>query len=143
MRLDGFEVHEHLALVVSRSSRVDLAVPDGCLERRRRPQLERVHGLNIVVTVEQDRRSARRFKPIAVDHRIAGRLDETHVLETDTPHFSRAPFGAPAHVGCVLWQRRNTWNREQRLQLVEVAIAIEVDEIDDLVHGRLLRRFRL
>ena len=39
VRLDRLEVHEHLALVVGRAARVDLAVADGRLERRRLPQV--------------------------------------------------------------------------------------------------------
>ena len=34
----------------------------------------------------------------------------------------------------VLGQRADARNREQRLQLVEVAVAVDVDEVDDVVH---------
>ena len=60
VRFDRLEVHEHLALVVGRAARVDLAVADRRLERRRGPQVHRVHRLHVVVAVEQDRRRARR-----------------------------------------------------------------------------------
>ena len=43
VRLDGLEVHEHLALVVCRPARVDLAVAHRRLERRRLPEIGRAH----------------------------------------------------------------------------------------------------
>ena len=86
MRLDRLEVHEHLALVVGRAAGVDLAVADRRLERRRLPQVERIDRLHVVVAVEEDRRRARRAQPVAVDDRIARRLDQPHVLQSDAPH---------------------------------------------------------
>ena len=60
VRLDGLEVHEHLALVVRRPAGVDLAVADGRFERRRFPEFEGSHRLHVVVAIEKDRRRARR-----------------------------------------------------------------------------------
>ena len=56
VRFDGLEVHEHLALVVGRAARVDLAVADRRLERRRLPQVERIDRLHVVVAVEENGR---------------------------------------------------------------------------------------
>ena len=83
VRFDRLEVHEHLALVVGRAARVDLAVADGRLERRRLPEVERIDRLHVVVAVEEDRRRARRAEPVAVDDRIARRLDQPDVLQAD------------------------------------------------------------
>ena len=58
VRFDRLEVHEDLALVVGRPARVDLAVADRGLERRRLPQVERIDRLHVVVAVEEDRRRA-------------------------------------------------------------------------------------
>ena len=91
MRLDRLEVHEHLALVVGRAARVDLAVADRRLERRRLPQLERIDRLHVVVAVEEDRRRAWRAQPVAVDDRIARRVDQADVLQSDPPHLVGAP----------------------------------------------------
>ena len=79
VRLDGLEVHEHLALVVGRSARVDLAVADGRLKGRRLPQLDRIDRLHVVVAVEKDRRRAFGAKPVAIDDGIARRLDQADV----------------------------------------------------------------
>ena len=118
VRFDRLEVHEDLALVVGGAARVDLAVAHGRLERRRLPQIERVDRLHVVVAVEENRRRARRAEPVAVDDRIARRVDEPDVLQADAAHLVGAPFGAPLHVGRVLGQRADARNREKRLQLV-------------------------
>ena len=99
VRLDRLEVHEDLALVVGRAARVDLAVADRRLERRRHPEIQRIDRLHVVVAVEQDRRRVRRAEPVAVDDRIARRVDETDVLQADAAHLVGAPLGAALHVG--------------------------------------------
>ena len=119
------------------AARVDLAVAHRRLERRRLPEIERIDRLHVVVPVEEDGRRARRAEPVAVDDRVARRVDQPHVLQADAPHLLRAPVGAAPDVGGVLRQRADARDREKRLQLVEVAIAIDVDEIDDVVHGML------
>ena len=134
VRLDGLEVHEDLALVVGRAARVDLAVADGRLERRRLPQVERIDRLHVVVAVEQDRRRALRAEPVAVHDRIARRLDEPDVLHADAAHLVRAPLGATLDVGRVLGQRADARDGEQGLQFLEVFVAVDVDEVDDVVH---------
>ncbi len=51
------------------------------------------------------------------------------------PHFVGAPFGAARHVGGVLGERADAGDREQRFQLFQIAVAVDVDEIDDVVHS--------
>jgi hypothetical protein len=134
VRLDGLDVHEHLALVVGRSARVDLAVANGRLERRRRPLVERIHRLHVIVAVEQDRRCTGRAQPVAVDDGVAGRVDQADVLHADALQFLRRPLGTAAHVAGVLRQRADAGDREVLLQLVDVAIAVHVDEINHAFH---------
>ena len=138
VRLDGLDVHEHLALVVGGAARVDLAVAHRRLERRGGPQVQRVHRLHVVVAVEEDGRLAGRVEPVAVHHRIARRLDQLHVLEAGGAARVGGPLGAAANVGGVLGQRRNAGNREVLLELVNVPIAIDVDEIDYLIHAPMI-----
>ena len=83
VRFDRLEVHEDLAFVVGGAPRVELAFANGRLERRRFPELERVDRLNVVVAVEEDGGRAGSVQPFAVDDRIAGGLDQAHVLEAD------------------------------------------------------------
>ena len=136
VRLDRLEVHEHLALVVGRAARVDLAVADRRLERRRLPQVERIDRLHVVVAVEQDRRRALGAEPVAVDDRdarasrsagrSAGRCAASRRRST------RRSAGRPP--ACSR-QRADAGDGEVGLQLVDVAVAVGVDEVDDVVHG--------
>ena len=135
VRFDRLEVHEDLTLVVGRPARVDLAVADGRLEGRRFPQLQRIDGLHVVMPVEEDRRRAFRAQPVAVDDRIARGIDEAHVLQPDAAHLFGAPIGAAFDVGGVLRQRADARNREEPLELLEIAVAVHVDEIDHVVHA--------
>ena len=134
VRFDRLEVHEDLALVVGGAARVDLAVADRRLERRRLPQLERIDRLHVVVAVEQDRRRALGAEPVAVDDGIARRLDQPDVLQADAAHLVGGPLGAAPDVGRVLRQRADAGDREVVLEFVDVAIAVGVDEVDDVVH---------
>ena len=136
VRLDGLEVHEDLALVVGRAARVDLAVADGRFKRRRLPQLDRIDRLDVVVAVEEDRRRTFGAQPVAVDDGVAGRFDEPDVVEADAAHLLGRPLGAAPDVAGVLRQGADARNREVGLQLLDVAVTVRVDEVDDVVHWR-------
>ena len=116
MRFDRFEVHEDLPLVVGRSARVDFAVANRGFKRRRLPEIERVDGLDVVVTVEEDRRSTGCVHPVAVDDRIAGCVDQADMLHPDPGHLVRAPLRAALHVACVFRKGTDAGNRQQRLR---------------------------
>ena len=134
VRLDGLEVHEDLALVVGRAARVDLAVADGGLKRRRLPELDGIDRLDVVVAVEEDRRRAFGAEPVAIDDGVAGRFEEPDIGQADAAHLVGRPFGAAAHIAGMLRQRADARNREVSLQLLDVAVTIGVDEVDDVVH---------
>ena len=135
VRLDRLHVHEDLALVVDGAAGVELAVAHRGLERRRGPQLQRIHRLHVVVAVEEDRRRAFGAEPLGVDHRMPGRLHELRVVQADPGELGGRPLGAAADVGGVRRQRRDAGNRQVFLQLLDVAVAVDVDVVDDLVHG--------
>ena len=77
----GHHVGVDLALVVGRAAREDPVADDDRLERRRRPQVERVDRLDVVVAVDDDRRGVRRVEPVGVDDRVAAGLADLDVLE--------------------------------------------------------------
>ena len=138
VRLDRLDVHEHLALVVGGAAGVDLAVADGGLEGRAGPQVHRIDRLHVVVAVEEDRRLARRVQPVAVDHGVARRLNQLDVLQSRGAQRVGRPLRRLAHVLGVLGQRRDAGNGQVLLQLLDVAIAIDVDEVDDFVHASMI-----
>ena len=144
MRFDRLEVHEHLPLVVCRAPGINLVLANRRLEWRRVPQIDWIDGLNVVMAVKQNRRSAGRVQPVSVDDWIARSLLETDVFEADTFHVLGAPLRCAPDVGLVLRQSADAWYREKLLQLLDVPIALEVDVVDDLVdvfHLWFLRMF--
>ena len=64
-----------LALVVGRAPRASIrpSTTTGS-NGRRRPQVERIDGLDVVVAVDEDRRSAGSVEPVGVDDRMTARL---------------------------------------------------------------------
>ena len=86
------------------------------------------------MAVEEDRRRALGAEPVAIDDRVAGRLDQPDVLQPDAAHLLGGPLGAAPHVLLMLRQRADAGNGEVGLELVDVAIAVGVDEVDDVVH---------
>ncbi len=133
VRFDRLEVHEHLPLVVGRPARINLVLAHGGFEGRRLPQVDRIHRLHVVVTVEEDRRRARRVQPFTVDDRIAWRFEQPHVLEADALHVVGAPFGRATHIALVLRKRADARDGEILLQLVDVSISLHIDVVNDLV----------
>ena len=134
VRFDGLEVHEHLALVVGGAARVDLAVAHRRLERRRLPEIERIDRLYIVMPVEEDGRRTLGAEPVSVHNGEAWCLDQPNVLETDASHFVGGPLGATLDVAAMLRQCADARYRQILLELVDVPVAIGVDEVDDGRH---------
>ena len=134
VRFDGLEVHEDLALVVGGPARVDLAIAHRRFEGRRLPEIQRIDRLHVVVTVEEDGRRSLGAEPVAVDHRIPGRLDQPDVLHADPPHLVGGPLGTAAHICLVLRQRADAGDGEVGLELLDVPVAVGVDEINDVIH---------
>jgi hypothetical protein len=63
-------------------------------------------------------------------------VDRTHILHADALQFFHRPLRAPSHIVCVLRERADTGDGEVSLQLLDVLIAVRVDEVDDVVHNR-------
>ena len=59
--LGRFDMRENLTLVIGCASGIQAAIAQRRLEGRRRPEIERISGLNIVMAVDHDCRSARGF----------------------------------------------------------------------------------
>src|SRR5262245_56497289 len=64
---------------------------------------------------------------------MAWSLHQPDVLQADLPHLVRGPLCAPPYVGLMLRQRADARDGQKVLQLVDVSIALHVDEIHNLV----------
>ena len=101
---DGGDQRHVVRLAVAGAARVDLAIADGRLERRRLPLLERVRGLDVVVAVDEERGRPLGSGPLGVDGRVTVAFHQPgfhpRVLEP-LPH----ELGAAAAVRLVSAQR--------------------------------------
>src|SRR4029450_3103456 len=99
-----------------------------------------IDGLHVVVTVEEDGGRPFGAQPVAIDDRMARRFDQFHVLQPDPLHLRPRPLRALPHIVRMLRQSADAGNSQVGLELVDVTIAMRVDEVDDVVHSELRLR---
>ncbi len=97
-RLERFDVHESLPLVVVRSASPDPAVADHRFERFGRPLVDRIHRHHVVMPVDQHRRCLRRDDPFAVDDRIAVRSENLGPRGSGPPQRLAQPLRTAHHI---------------------------------------------
>ena len=90
--------NQHRSLVVGHAAGVEAAVANGRRPRRAVPLLERIGRLHVVVTVDQDRRLARRAQPLAVDDRMAAGGKRPHGQRSGRRELGRHPARRPIDV---------------------------------------------
>jgi hypothetical protein len=101
--------------------------------------LSGIDGLHIVVPVKQDRRLAGRIQPVGVDHWIPRRIHQPDVLHAGGAQRVGGPLRCAPDIASVFRQRADAGNGEKLFQLVDVAIAVNVDEINNSgVHGSII-----
>ena len=127
-RFHSSGVHADVALVVGRTAGEHPSFLDHRDERRRLPEIDGIHGLDVVVRIHQDGGLARRMQPIRVNQRMTSRLADLDVFHARRPQVGRDEFGCRAAVGCVLLQRRNAGNPKQRLERLQPRILRVVEE---------------
>ena len=117
------DARHHVRLVVGHAAGDDAAVRLGRLERGRRPQVDRVDGLHVVVLVEQELAAPRPFD-LGVQRGHAARLERL-----DAVGVARQPVGEPVARGLdrVAAVVGDAGKRAQLLQLVDEAAAVLLD----------------
>jgi hypothetical protein len=126
----SFDLIEHLALVVDGPSRPALAVDDGGLERWRRPLVERVDGLDVMVAVDEGGRGAGAgVQVVAVDGRGTGGLEELDVLEAGVAHQLGGELCRLPHVGGVVGLGRDRRDAQPFEQGLDDALGFGVDVV--------------
>ena len=130
----------YLTLVVGGATREHPAVVDDRLERRRRPQVQRIHRLDVVMAV--DERGGRPFgmQPVGVDDGVERRLLDRDVLEAGPPEGVCEPLGGTADVGSVLRQRRDAGDPQEVLVALQPSVVRLVQVRVEGGVGRLSRR---
>src|SRR2546428_10936520 len=110
----------HLSLVVGGAAAEEISVSHRRFESGRGPEFERLRGLHIIVTVEEDRWLARRFERFGIDERveICGRnFDGFHAARAE---FVRHPLRGPFDIRLVLTFGADAWNAQQLPELFEM-----------------------
>ena len=114
-RFDGLDVRIHLAFVVGRAARIEIAVALGRLEGRRLPELQRIGRLHVEVTVAEHGGLAGRVKPIGIDQRMPFGFDEFDIFETGGLQLCRHEFGGAMRVFSVVGQRGDAGDAKEFL----------------------------
>ena len=128
--LDTKHMGHHLPFVVGRTTRQDYPIVNDRLKRLGRPQLQGIHRLHIVVTINQHRAPTLKMRVLCKHHRMPGRLvqgcDQTHAGK-----FRAQPFGTGTHITRMPRVGRHTGKSEKRKQILKLR-----------VHGADARRSR-
>src|SRR3989442_13039348 len=99
----------HLSLVVGRGAAEEISVSHRRFESGRGPELERLGGLHVIVTVEEDRWLARRFERFGVNEGVEIRRRNFDGFHSPRAGFVRHPLAGPldirvcAHFGAYAW----------------------------------------
>src|ERR1700730_12354284 len=105
------------------------------LERGRFPEVEGIDRLDVIVTIEEYRRLARRLQPIGVDHRVSGRLDDLSVPESDSLILLGQVAGGATNVRGALRLTRDAGNLEKVFEFLQPLVARFVKEFFRRGHG--------
>ena len=105
--LESLNMGEHLPLVVDRPTSIEVAVPLRGLKRRRKPLVQRVRRLDVVMAVGQAGRLPGGMQPISINQRVTGGFDDPDIFEANARQLGGQALGGPADVTFVLGKRRN------------------------------------
>ena len=84
----------------------------------RRPLIQRIRRLHIVMSVTQASWLARRMQPVGINEPMASSLDQPDILHPNAFQLGHQRFRHAAHIVFMLRQRRYRWNPQQGLQLI-------------------------
>ena len=119
---------EDLPLVVGRPAGVQSAVAHRRGEGRGFPLLQGIGGLDVVVTIDQERGPARYGRALGPDHRMAVALDQVHHRAAQAGQLGTEPLGGTAGVLGVVGERAHARDREKVGELLEESRLLAVDE---------------
>ena len=134
-RLDGLQEDRDVALVVARPAGEHPAVDDDRIERRRRPLVDRIGRLDVVVAVDDDRRRPGRMEPVGVDDGVAAGRRGLGVVHSDRAESLGQPVGRALAVGGVDRLGRHAGDPQEREVVLETALLVGVEVRLDGVGG--------
>jgi hypothetical protein len=127
-RFIRLEEAEHLPLVVGGATGVELSVPHGGLEGVGGPLLQGVRGLDVVVSVDQQRRASGDHGTLCPDHRVPRPLYHFYGRASQVPQVGGQPGCRPPTVGGVRRQCADAGDGEELAQLLQQAGLLVLDK---------------
>jgi hypothetical protein len=125
----------NLAFVVCGAAAIEIAVTRFGKKRRRGPEIQRIGGLNIIVSVEKDRGLAGSFEGFRVNERIETGGNDLDRFETGGAEMVGDPTGGAFDVRFMLAFRAYRWDAKEIAQLVKMLLALTFDNFSK-VHGQ-------
>jgi hypothetical protein len=127
-----------MALVVGGAAAAELLADDPRFEGRRRPLLQGIGGLDVVMRVDQDGGQPRVHQPLRVDGGVTGRLDQLRGGEARIPGRLGELLGAAPDVAGMSGVGRDRGDTAEFDQFIDearlVGVAVGVEVLS--VHGR-------
>jgi hypothetical protein len=123
-RFDGLEETEDLALVVGRAARIEPAVADRRLERRRGPLVEGIGRLHVIMPVDEQCRRPRHLRTNGPDDGVGLASQKLHVAAPETAQLGGDPLGGGATIGVVRGKCGDGRNTEKFFQLAQQSFTV-------------------
>jgi hypothetical protein len=127
-------MRQQLAFVVRGPASIDIAITAGRLERWANPFLQRLGRLNIVMPIDQGRRSAWHRRRFGIHQRMPGRGNHFG----RKPHVAKLighPVGRMVHVVLAVGVGTDARNPQELAQLLLESRSMSVQVLVDLRHG--------
>src|SRR5208282_1786957 len=128
-----------LAFVVGGAATEQIAIANGGLEGGRRPKVERLRGLYIIVAVKEDGGLPGSFERFRVDERMKICRDDFNFLKTGGAKIVGHPASGAFDVGLVFALGAHAGNSQKFAELCQMLISITFYKFSK-VHKRGSRR---
>src|SRR5260370_3069069 len=120
-----------LPLVVGGAAAEEIACAHGGFERRRGPQIQRLGGLHVVVSVKKNGGLAGRFERFRVNQRMHTGRNDFDFFESGGAQFFGDPARRAFDVRLVFAFRADAGNTQEFAKLGEVLLAVVFDEFSE------------
>ena len=119
--LDTQHMGHHLPFVVSCATCKDFPITKDRLKRLSRPQLQGIHWLHIVVTINQHRAPTLKMRVLCKHDRMPGRLVQCRD-QADAGKFRTQPFGTGTYITRMPRVGRHTGKSEKRKEILKLRV---------------------
>ena len=124
-RFDRMEGGKHLSFHIGGAAPEQQLAAHLRLERSGLPELERIGGLDIIMSIDQHGRRARLLQVFAIDNRMpAVGGHDFHILDAESPQVGGHPFGGAQDFMVIQGIRRNGRDLQRLCQIGQESILV-------------------